>query len=134
MKKEDYPPQSGAGGAEPLQNKENCCGNLCESGAGEVESGAGMPTEDKAVIAATITSDTVLVEVEKDNSYSLLQVEKDGGDIREFIGRPVEVRSLNSDRKFCGTFTKWDDKNAIATVTIKDGEISVYSKEVFVIG
>ncbi|MDF5736322.1 MULTISPECIES: hypothetical protein [unclassified Nostoc] len=62
-----------------------------------------------------------------------MQIEKDGGDVEDFISYPVEVRSLNGDRKFCGTFTNWDDKNAIATVTIKDGEVSVYSKEVFVI-
>jgi putative DNA primase/helicase len=48
MKKEEYPPQSDAGGAEPLQDKENCCGESCVTGADQLESGAGMPTEDDA--------------------------------------------------------------------------------------
>jgi len=55
MKKEEYPPQSDAGGAEPLQDKENCCGKSCVSGAGELESGAGMPTEDNTATPQALT-------------------------------------------------------------------------------
>ncbi|MHC5722086.1 MAG: hypothetical protein ACYTX0_61235, partial [Nostoc sp.] len=66
MKNDEYPPQSGAGSAEPLQNKENYCGNRCGGGAGEVESGAGMPIQDKAATPTTITSDTALVETKSD--------------------------------------------------------------------
>ncbi|MHC5832241.1 MAG: hypothetical protein ACYT04_93745, partial [Nostoc sp.] len=61
MKNDEYPPQSGAGSAEPLQNKENYCGKSCVSGAGELESGAGMSTEHETVTPTTITSDTALV-------------------------------------------------------------------------
>ncbi|MEH2140499.1 DUF5906 domain-containing protein, partial [Nostoc sp.] len=46
MEKEEYTPQVGAGGAEPLQNKENCCGESCVTGADQLESGA-EPLQNK---------------------------------------------------------------------------------------
>lgn len=56
MKNDEYPPQSGAGGAEPLQNKENCCGKSCGSGAEELESGAGTPNQDEAAMLQPTTT------------------------------------------------------------------------------
>lgn len=41
MEKEEYVPQSGAGGAEVLQDKENWGGNWGETGAGSSQTGAG---------------------------------------------------------------------------------------------
>ncbi|MEA5605689.1 DUF5906 domain-containing protein, partial [Nostoc sp. UHCC 0252] len=64
MEKEEYTPQVGAGGAEPLPDKENCCVNSCvtgaeklESGAEQLESGAGesesvQSSEDSKVLAS----------------------------------------------------------------------------------
>jgi putative DNA primase/helicase len=57
MKKVEYPTQSGAGGAEPLQDKENCCGESCVTGADQLESGAGQSdsvpsSEDSKVLAS----------------------------------------------------------------------------------
>ncbi|BBD70987.1 hypothetical protein NIES4072_73990 [Nostoc commune NIES-4072] len=40
MEKEEYTPQVGAGGAEPLLDMENCCGEPCVTGAEKLESGA----------------------------------------------------------------------------------------------
>lgn len=133
MKKDDYPPQSGVSGAEPLQNKENCCGKSCGSGAEEVESGAGMPTEDQAVKDAPITSDTVLLKTSDDNSYSLLQIEKDGGDIAGFVGCQVEVRGSNGSIKFAGEMTNFNLKNGIVTVLTELGNRDAHFCEAFVI-
>ncbi|MBG1272016.1 DUF5906 domain-containing protein, partial [Nostoc sp. WHI] len=40
VKKEEYATSTGAGSAEPLQDKENCCGESCVTGASKLESGA----------------------------------------------------------------------------------------------
>ena len=40
-KYEEYPPQTGAGGAEALQDKENSCGGTCQNTAGSSQNGAG---------------------------------------------------------------------------------------------
>lgn len=133
IKKDDYPPQCGAGGAEPLQNKDNCCGKSCVSGAGELESGAGMPTEHEVATATTITSDTALVEAEKDNSYSLLQFQKDGGNIAGFVGCQVEVRSLSGAIKFAGEMIKFNLKNGFVTLMTKEGNKDADFREAFVI-
>lgn len=50
MPKEEYPPSTGAGGAEVLPSKENWCGNQCGTGAEQIESGAG--DDNSKVIAA----------------------------------------------------------------------------------
>ncbi|MHC5723677.1 MAG: hypothetical protein ACYTXY_05865, partial [Nostoc sp.] len=135
MKNDEYPPQSDAGGAEPLQNKDNYCGKSCGSGAEEVESGAGVLTEDEAATSATITSDTVLIEAESDNCYSVWQIEKDGGDVARFIGCQVEVRSHNSGIvKFIGKMIGYDEKNAIVKVVTEQGERDIDFREAFVFG
>ncbi|MHC5674936.1 DUF5906 domain-containing protein [Nostoc sp.] len=133
MKKDDYPPQSGAGSAEPLQNKENYCGKSCGSGAGELGSGAGMPIEHEAVTTTTITSDTALVETGNDNCYSLLQIEKDGGDIAGFVGCQVEVRAGNRSVKFAGEIVDCNVRNGIVTVMTEQGNRDAYFSEAFVI-
>ena len=45
-KDEKNSPLTDAGGAEPLQNKENCCGKSCGNGASKLESGA-EPLQNK---------------------------------------------------------------------------------------
>jgi putative DNA primase/helicase len=134
MEKEEYVPQSGAGGAEVLQDKENWGGNWGETGAGSSQSGAGMPTEDQAVKDATITSDTVLVKTEYEFSYSLLQIEIDGGDIAGFVGCQVEVRSLSGAVKFAGEMINYDSKNGIVTVATEQGNRDASLCETFVTG
>jgi putative DNA primase/helicase len=134
MEKEEYATSTGAGSAEPLQSKENCCGESCGTGASKLESGAGMPTEDQAAKDAPITSDTVLVKAEDDNSYSLLQIEKDGGDIAGFVGCQVEVRSLSGAVKFAGEMINYDSKNGIVTVATEQGKRDASLLEAFVIG
>lgn len=111
-------------------DNQNCCEKLCESDA-------GMPIEDKAAttaISETITSDSVLVEAEKDNSYSLLQFEKDGGDIAGFVGCPVEVRSLSGAVKFTGEMTSFNEKNGIVSIMTEQGNRDADFREAFVIG
>ncbi|NEU80702.1 DUF5906 domain-containing protein [Nostoc sp. UIC 10630] len=132
-KDEKNSPLTDAGGAEPLLNKENCCGEFCVTGADQVESGAGMPTEDQAVIAAPIASDTVSVKAEDENLYSLLQIEKDGGDIAGFVGCQVEVRSLSGAVKFAGEMISCDSKNGIVTVATEEGNRDAILCEAFVI-
>jgi putative DNA primase/helicase len=131
--KKEYPTQSGAGGEEPLQDKENCCGESCVTGADQLESGAGMPTEDQAAKDAPITSDTVLVKTEYEFSYSLLQIENDGGDIAGFVGCQVEVRSLSGAVKFAGETINYDSKNGIVTVATEQGNRDASLCETFVI-
>ena len=133
MKNDEYPPQSGVGSAEPLQNKENYCGESCGTGAGELESGAGMPTEDEAMPTAPIASDTVLVKTEYENSYSLGKIEIDGGDVAGFIGCQVEVRSLSGTVKFSGEMIAYDFKNGIVTVATEQGDREGILCEAFVI-
>ncbi|MCW5319443.1 hypothetical protein GTQ43_39565 [Nostoc sp. KVJ3] len=133
MKKEEYATSTGAGDAEPLPDMENCCGESCGNGASKLESGAGMPTEDQAVKDAPITSDTVLVKTEYEFSYSLLQIEKDGGDIAGFVGCQVEVRSLSGAVKFAGEMINCDSKNGIVTVATEQGNRDASLCETFVI-
>jgi putative DNA primase/helicase len=133
VKKEEYATSTGAGDAEPLPGLENCCGESCVSGASKLESGAGMPTEDQAVKDAPIASDTVLVKAESEFSYSLLQIEKDGGDIAGFVGCQVEVRSLSGAVKFAGEMINYDSKNGIVTVTTEQGNRDAILCETFVI-
>ncbi|MCW5318393.1 heavy metal transporter [Nostoc sp. KVJ3] len=133
MEKEEYATSTGAGDAEPLQDKENCCGESCGNGADQLESGAGMPTEDQAAIAAPIASDTVSVKAESEFSYSLLQIEKDGGDIAGFVGCQVEVRGSNGSIKFAGEMTNFNLKNGIVTVLTEFGNRDAHFCEAFVI-
>lgn len=115
MEKEEYATSTGAGDAEPLQNRENCCGESCVSGADQLESGAAeSPREDE-------------------NSYSLLQIEKDGGDIAGFVGCQVEVRSLSGAVKFAGEMINYDSKNGIVTVATSQGNRDASLCETFVI-
>ncbi|UKP01431.1 DUF5906 domain-containing protein [Nostoc sp. UHCC 0870] len=133
MKKEEYATSTGAGDAELLQDKENCCGESCGNGADQLESGAGMPTEDQAVKDAPIASDTVLVKAESEFSYSLLQIEIDGGDIAGFVGCQVEVRSLSGTVKFAGEMINCNSKNGIITVATEQGNRDASFSETFVI-
>jgi putative DNA primase/helicase len=133
MKKEEYATSTGAGDAEPLPDMENCCGESCGNGADQLESGAGMPTEDQAVKDAPIASDTVLVKAESEFSYSLLQIEIDGGDIAGFVGCQVEVRSLSGAVKFSGEMINYDSKNGIVTVATEQGNRDASLCETFVI-
>lgn len=115
MKKEEYATSTGAGDAEPLPDLENCCGESCGSGADQLESGAAeSPREDE-------------------NSYSLLQIEKDGGDIAGFVGCQVEVRSLSGAVKFAGEMINYDSKNGIVTVATEQGNRDASLCETFVI-
>ncbi|MBC1298686.1 hypothetical protein GNF11_27925 [Nostoc sp. UCD122] len=57
MKIEEYVAPTGAGGAEPLPDMENCCVNSCVTGAEKLESGAGeseevASSEDSKVLAS----------------------------------------------------------------------------------
>ncbi|MHC5717109.1 MAG: DUF5906 domain-containing protein, partial [Nostoc sp.] len=116
MEKEEYATSTGAGSAEPLQSKENCCGEFCVTGADQLESGAGeLPSE-------------------AENSYSLLQIEKDGGNIAGFIGCQVEVRSLSGAVKFAGEMINCDPRNGIVTVAAEQGNRDALLCETFVIG
>jgi hypothetical protein len=92
-----------------------------------------MPTEDQAVKDAPIASDTVLVKAESEFSYSLLQIEIDGGDIAGFVGCQVEVRSLSGTVKFAGEMINCNSKNGIITVATEQGNRDASFSETFVI-
>ncbi len=120
MKKEEYVPQSGAGSTEPLQDKENCCGESCGTGADQLESGAG---------------DLEAEEVELLNEpISLLQAESEGDNIAIYVGCQVEVRSLSGAVKFAGEMVNFDSKNGIVTVATEQGNRDAILCEAFVIG
>jgi hypothetical protein len=53
---------------------------------------------------------------------SLLEIEAAGGDVNEFVGLEVEVRSLSGKLKFIGTLTKFDAKNYFVKVAAEYGE------------
>ncbi|MEH2437586.1 MAG: heavy metal transporter, partial [Nostoc sp.] len=133
MQNQENVTQTGAGIAEPLQNKEKQEDNWGGTGAGSSKTGAGIPTEHEAVTATTITSETTLAEAENDNSYSLLQVEKDDQDVIDYVGRQVEVREGNGSVKFAGEIVECDVRNAIVSVMTEQGNRDAYFSEAFVI-
>ncbi|WP_392476917.1 DUF5906 domain-containing protein [Nostoc sp. C110] len=120
VKKEEYVPPTGAGDAEPLQDKENCCGESCGTGAGELESGAGKLEDDEIELLT--------------EPISLLQAESEGDNIAMYVGNLVEVRSLNGDVKFAGEIINYDSKNGIVTVATDQGNRDASLCEAFVIG
>jgi putative DNA primase/helicase len=120
MEKEEYVTPTGAGDAEPLQDKESCCVNSCGSGAEQVESGAGQAEEEEIELL--------------ENPISLLQAEKEGDDINLYIGHLVEVRSLSGTVKFAGEMISYDSKNGIVTVATEQGNRDAILCEAFVIG
>lgn len=67
------------------------------------------------------------------DAYSLLQIEKDGGDIAGFVGCQVEVRSLGGSVKFAGEMINYDSKNGIVTVATEQGNRDAILCEAFVI-
>lgn len=111
---DNYSPQSDAGGAEPLQDKENCCGESCGTRASELE--------DDEIELLT-------------EPISLLQAESEGDNIAAiYVGSLVEVRSLNGDVKFAGEMINYDSKNGIVTVATEQGNRDASLCEAFVIG
>ncbi|MHC5823860.1 MAG: DUF5906 domain-containing protein, partial [Nostoc sp.] len=120
MEKEEYATQTGAGGAEVLQDKENWGGNWGETGAGSSQSGAG---------------DLEVEEVELLNEpISLLQAESEGENITMYVGHLVEVRSLSGAVKFSGEMINYDSKNGIVTVATEQGNRDASFCDAFVIG
>jgi hypothetical protein len=98
-----------------LPSNDYCPGNWGGNGSDDLEGGSGqLPSEDE-------------------NSYSLLQLEKDGGDIAGFVGCQVEVRSLSGAVKFAGEMTDYDSKNGIVTVATEQGNRDAILCEAFVI-
>jgi hypothetical protein len=53
---------------------------------------------------------------------SLLQIEAAGGDVNEFVGLQVEVRTMGGKRKFSGILAKFDEKNYFVKVATEEGE------------
>ncbi|QFS52843.1 DUF5906 domain-containing protein [Nostoc sphaeroides] len=120
MEKEEYATSTGAGDAESLQDKENCCGESCGTSAGEVESGAGELEDDEIELL--------------DEPISLLQLENEGDDIARFIGHLVEVRNSSGAVKFVGEMIAYDSRNAIVSIMTEQGNRDVSALEAFVIG
>jgi len=82
---------------------------------------------------ATITSDTALVETEKDNSYSsLLDLENDGHDIPSYVGYQCEVRWSNDSVKFVGEIISCDVRNGFVTVMTEEGNQEGDFRETFI--
>jgi hypothetical protein len=53
---------------------------------------------------------------------SLLQIEVAGGDINEFVGLEVSVRTMDGKPKFSGTLAKFDVKNYFVRVATEEGD------------
>jgi hypothetical protein len=68
-----------------------------------------------------------------DEPASLLQIEVDGGDISNFIGRQIEARFHSGDIKFTGEITKWDEKHGVITVATPEGARIAHIRECFII-
>ncbi|MHC5721148.1 MAG: hypothetical protein ACYTX0_56310, partial [Nostoc sp.] len=68
-----------------------------------------------------------------DNSYSLLQIEIDGGDITGFVGCQVEVRGSNGNVKFAGEMVKCNVRNGIITVMTEQGDRDASFREAFIL-
>ena len=100
---------SGAGGAEPLQDKGNWGGKWGETGAGQLRTGAGnAQAEDFEPLNEPI---------------SLLQAEKEGEIFLYIFGFQVEVRShITGSVKFFGEMINYDIKNGFVTVATEQGE------------
>ncbi|MHC0068245.1 DUF5906 domain-containing protein [Nostoc sp. UIC 10890] len=136
MEKEEYTPQVGAGGAEPLPDMENCCVNSCVSGASQLESGAEpLPDTENCCGEPCVTGAGESEKVELlSQPISLLQAEREGDNINLYVGHLVEVRSLSGVVKFVGEMASYDKTHGTITVVTEEGNRDVYLREAFVIG
>ncbi len=92
-------------------------------------------TKDESVLSDTNHDESTVEEAElMDEPTSLLEVETNGGDIAGFIGREVEVRSLEGSIKFSGQMTHFDSKNGVVTIATAQGEKTASFRETFVTG
>ncbi|WP_375491346.1 DUF5906 domain-containing protein [uncultured Nostoc sp.] len=121
VQKEEYPPITGSGGSEVLPSNDICPGNWVVTGSDDLETGSGE-----------LPSDAEEAEL-LNEPISLLQFEKDGGDIAGFVGCQVEVRSLSGAVKFAGEMINYDSKNGIVTVATEQGNRDASLLEAFVI-
>jgi hypothetical protein len=64
---------------------------------------------------------------------SLLQIEAAGGDVNEFVGLQVEVRTMSGKRKFGGVLIKFDEKNYFVKVATEEGERIADLRETWVL-
>jgi hypothetical protein len=85
--------------------------------------------DDTLLITSNQLAPITLTDVESEtalpNAYepmSLFQIEAAGGDINEFVGMEVEVRTMSGKRKFSGILAKFDEKNYFVKVATEEGE------------
>ena len=118
---------------EEVNVSDNQCQELSVSGA---NSTLHLDYGEEAVIDESdlIDEATRNLEAENDNSFSLLQIEKDGGEIEGFVGCQVEVRSLITRLvRFVGQMIGYDDKNGVVTVMTEQGNKNADFREVFIL-
>jgi hypothetical protein len=117
---------------EEANVSDNHCQELSVTGANttlHLDHGEGAVIDESDLIDEPILS----VETGSNDCYSLLQVQKDGGDIAGFVGCPVEVRSLSGAVKFAGEMIKFNLKNGFVTLMTKEGNKDADFREAFVI-
>ena len=125
---------------EEVNVSDNHCQELSVSGANAT---LHLDYGEEAVIDEShlIDEATPNVEAENDSCFSLVEIEKDGGEIDGFVGCQVEVRCLrraepsviNKLVRFVGQMIGYDDKNATVTVATEQGNKDADYREVFVI-
>lgn len=118
---------------EEVNVTDNQCQEVSVTGANgtlHLDHGQWAVIDESKIVDEAIPN----LETEKDNSCSLLEIENDGGDIREFIGREVEVRGSNGNVKFAGEIIDCNVRNAFVTVMTEQGSRDASFRETFIIG
>ena len=118
---------------EELNVSDNHCPELSVSGANStlhLDYGEGGVIDESDLIDEEIGN----LEAENDSCFSLVEIEKDGGEIDGFVGCQVEVRSVITRLvRFVGQMIKYDDKNATVTVATEEGNRDADYREVFLV-
>ena len=111
---------------------DNQCQEASVSGANptlHLDYGEGAVIDESELMEEEIPS----IETEDDISCSLLQIEKDGGEIEGLVGSQVEVRSHSGIVKFIGEMIGCNLKNGFITLMTEEGNKDAHFREAFVI-
>ncbi|MBD2527945.1 hypothetical protein H6G86_37720, partial [Nostoc sp. FACHB-133] len=118
---------------EEVNGSDGQCQEVSVTGANatlHLDHGEDAVIDDPEIMDEVIAK----LEAENDNSYSLLQIKKDGGEIEGFVGSKVEVRSLITGIiKFVGEMIGYNEKNGFVTIATEQGNQDADFREAFIL-
>ncbi|WP_373525897.1 DUF5906 domain-containing protein, partial [Nostoc sp.] len=101
MEIEEYTPQTGASGAEVLQDKENDCVNSCVTGAEQLESGAEpLPNKENSCVNSCVTGAEPLQSMENSCVTGASELESGAGE-SESVRSDEDSKVLASEAIAC---------------------------------